>query len=403
MTDRILSVSQLNEYLRMSMDSDPLLSNVFIRGEISNFTNHYKTGHFYFSVKDESALVRAVMFRSYASRVPFAPENGMKVILHGRVSVFPRDGQYQIYVDDMQPDGLGSLRLAYEQLRRKLEAQGLFDPARKRPLPPMPMRIGIITSPTGAAVRDMIQILGRRFPLAEPILYPALVQGSGAPESLIAGLRCFAEQIPVDLIIIGRGGGSEEDLWAFNDEALAYAVAASPVPVISAVGHETDVTICDFAADLRAPTPSAAAELAVPDVQDLRQMLDGARMRMISLLRDDITNARARVQALASAGALRSPRYYLEDKRMTVAYLESRLSALSQQRITAAKGDFGALCAKLDTLNPLHVLSRGYAAVFDDAGAPVVKAQGLGAGDTLHIRFSDKTADAVVSGIRESE
>ena len=403
MTDQILSVSQLNEYIRMMMDSNSLLSNVFIRGEISNFTNHYKTGHFYFSVKDESALVRAVMFRSYASRVPFVPENGMKVILHGRVSVFPRDGQYQIYVDDMQPDGLGSLRLAYEQLRRKLEAQGLFDSERKRLIPGMPMRIGIITSPTGAAVRDMIQILGRRFPLAELIVYPALVQGSGAPESLISGLRCFAEQIPVDLIIIGRGGGSEEDLFAFNDEALAYAVAASPVPVISAVGHETDVTICDFVADLRAPTPSAAAELAVPDMQELRQLIEAMRLRMISLLRDDIANARTRVQALAGSGALRSPRYYLEDKRMTVAYLESRLQSLSQQRVTEAKAEFGALCAKLDTLNPLRVLSRGYAAVFDDAGAPVVRAEALSAGDTLHIRFSDKTADAVVSGIRESE
>lgn len=403
MTDHILSVSQLNEYIRMMMDSTPLLTNLFIRGEISNFTNHYKTGHFYFSVKDESALVRAVMFRTHASRVPFMPENGMKVILHGRVSVFPRDGQYQIYVDDMQPDGIGSLRLAFEQLKMKLEAQGLFDPARKRPLPPLPMRIGIITSPTGAAVRDMIQILGRRFPMAQPILYSALVQGSSAPESLIAGLDCFANKIPVDLIIIGRGGGSAEDLFAFNDEALAYAIAASPVPVISAVGHETDFTICDFVADLRAPTPSAAAELAVPDTADLLRVLDSARARMTSLLSDDIANARARVKALAGSGALRSPQYYLEERRMTLSFLETRLFSATERTVGSAKSNFGSLCAKLDTLNPLHVLSRGYAAVFGSEGKPVTRAEGLTPGDSLQIRFADKIADAVVSGVRESE
>ena len=252
MQQQVLSVAQLNEYIKMQMDNDLLLSSVLIRGEISNFTNHYKTGHFYFSLKDDSALVRAVMFRSYAQHIRFVPENGMKVIAHGRVSVFPRDGQYQIYVDELLPDGVGALYLAYEQLRRKLEGEGLFDPARKRPLPLYPTRIGIVTSPTGAAVRDMIQILGRRFPAAEIILYPALVQGAGAPESLVRGLSAFYHDVSVDLIIIGRGGGSAEDLWAFNDEALARTVAASPVPVISAVGHETDVTICDFVADLRA-------------------------------------------------------------------------------------------------------------------------------------------------------
>ena len=220
MADQLLSVSELNEYIRMLLDGNPLLGSVLVRGEISNFTNHYKTGHFYFSLKDEGALVRAVMFRGNAQKLRFLPENGMKVILHGRVSVFPRDGQYQIYVDDIQPDGVGALYLAFEQLRKKLEGEGLFDEARKRPLPRIPRRIGVITSPTGAAVRDMLHILERRWPLAEVILYPALVQGVNAPETLIAGLNCFNEKIPVDVIILGRGGGSAEDLFAFNHRSF---------------------------------------------------------------------------------------------------------------------------------------------------------------------------------------
>ena len=400
---QMISVSELNEYLRMSMDSDPILCNIFVRGEISNFTNHYKTGHFYFSLKDDGALVRAVMFRSYASRLAFLPENGMKVILHGRVSVFPRDGQYQIYVDDMQPDGLGTLRLAFEQLRRKLEGEGLFDPARKRSLPQIPSRIGVITSPTGAAVRDILQILGRRYPAATPILYPALVQGSGAPASLIAGLDCFARHVPVDLIIIGRGGGSEEDLFAFNDEALARAVAASPVPVISAVGHETDFTICDFVADLRAPTPSAAAELAVPDVATLQGTLLAAENRLTALIKARLTEARATVARLAEAGALSSPRYYLEEKRLNVAFLERALMAATERRVTASRNAFTALCAKLETLDPLRVLTRGYAAVFDPDNRPVTRAEGLSKGDRLYIRFADKTANVTVDDVRESE
>ena len=233
MRDNLLTVTGLNEYLKLVFESNPFLADIYVRGEISNFTNHQRTGHFYFSLKDETATVRAVMFRSSAQRVRFLPENGMKVVLHGRVSVFPRDGQYQIYVDDMQPDGLGALYLAFEQLKAKLAAEGLFDPARKRPLPPFPTRISVVTSPTGAAVRDIISILTRRYPAAEIFLYPALVQGTGAPESLTAGVRFFNEKMPVDLLIIGRGGGSAEDLWGFNSEMLARTVAASQIPVIS--------------------------------------------------------------------------------------------------------------------------------------------------------------------------
>lgn len=403
MREQILSVGQLNEYVKMLMDGNPILSDVLIRGEISNFTNHYKTGHFYFSLKDENALVRAVMFRTYAGRVQFMPESGMKVIVHGRVSAFPRDGQYQIYVDEMIPDGVGSLYMAYEQLRRKLEAEGLFDFARKRPLPPYPTRIGVITSPTGAAVRDMIQILGRRFPAAHVILYPALVQGPSAPESLMRGLAAFAEQVPVDLIIIGRGGGSAEDLWAFNNESLARAVAASPVPVISAVGHETDVTICDFAADLRAPTPSAAAELAVPDMAELKQLLGGALTRLGSLMTGNLDRAGARLEALSKADVLRSPRRYLEDRTMAVAFLEDRLHRNAAVSAERAKSTLGACSAKLYALNPLAVLARGYAAVFDEQQKPVTHSGALKKEQNIHIRFADGVANAVVKDVRESE
>ena len=403
MAPQVLSVGQLNDYIKMLMDGNQLLSGVMIRGEISNFTNHYKTGHFYFSLKDENALIRAVMFRTYAGRVRFVPENGMKVIVHGRVSVFPRDGQYQIYVDEMMPDGVGALYLAFEQLRRKLESEGLFDPARKRPLPPLPQTIGLITSPMGAAVRDMIQILGRRFPAARVVLYPALVQGSDAPESLMRGLACFAGAIPVDLIIIGRGGGSAEDLWAFNNEALARAVADSPVPVISAVGHETDFTICDFVADLRAPTPSAAAELAVPDAAELRQSLLGVQDQLNDRMKGILSEARAKVSLLGGAQVLRSPRRYLEDRAMAVAFLEKRLEYAASSCTDRAKNEFGALTAKLDALNPLRVLARGYTAVFDGTGAPVTRAADLADGQDIQIRFADKTANATVRCIRESE
>ena len=403
MSQQLLTVSQLNEYLRMLMDADPMLGGVFVRGEISNFTNHYKTGHFYFSLKDEGALVRAVMFRTNAAKLRFLPENGMKVILHGRVSVFPRDGQYQIYVDDIQPDGVGALYLAFEQLRAKLDAEGLFDPARKRPLPRFPKKIGLVTSQTGAAVRDMLQILARRYPMAEVVLYPALVQGSAAPESLMAGLAVFSELIPVDLIIIGRGGGSAEDLFAFNHEGLARAIAASPIPVISAVGHETDFTICDFVADLRAPTPSAAAELAVPDQGELRRSLLAAQQSLRSDIARILTQKRLQVSTLAGAQSLRSSRYYLEERRMSVSRLGERLESATDKRVADARAVFATFCAKLDSLSPLRVLSRGYAAVFDDRGAPITKGAGLCQGDSIHVRFADTTVDATVLGVRESE
>lgn len=266
-----LTVTQLNEYIKRLIDTTPQLSDVYVKGEISNFKNHYSTGHFYFTLKDEGGQLRSVMFKSFASKLRFMPEDGMKVTAHGRISSYVRDGGYQLYCDMIEPEGVGSLYVAYEQLKKKLEYEGLFDASRKKPLPKIPSKVGIITSATGAAIRDMINVCGRRFPFATLVLYPALVQGPEAPAQLISGMNYFNAAKNVDVIIIGRGGGSIEDLWAFNDENLARTVAASAIPVISAVGHETDFTICDFVADRRAPTPSAAAELAVPDTAELKE------------------------------------------------------------------------------------------------------------------------------------
>lgn len=394
----LLSVGMLNEYVKGMLDSNEVLSDVWVRGEISNFTNHYKTGHFYFSLKDEKGAIGAVMFRSYAQRLPFVPQNGMKVILHGRVSLYVQGGQYQINADAMQPDGIGGLYLAYEQLKAKLQAEGLFDEARKKPLPRIPTRIGIITSPTGAAIHDMIHVLGRRFPLAEIVLYPALVQGVGAPASLIAGMNFFNEQNNVDLIIIGRGGGSVEDLWAFNDEALARTVAASRLPVISAVGHESDFTICDFVADRRAPTPSAAAELAVPESGELSRALRGYHERMELTVRGRIARERERVQRLSASRVLTSPERYVDDCRMRVGDLSLRLDRAAEARLSGARGEFLRLAGQLEALNPLAILTRGYA-VAKRAETPVRSVRELSVGDEIRLTLADGEADVTVTDI----
>jgi len=396
-SDRLLTVTQLNEYIKLMMDGNPFLGDVFVCGEISNFTNHYKTGHFYFSLKDEGGTLRAVMFRSAAQFVQFRPENGMRVILHGRVSVFPRDGQYQIYVNEMQPDGIGALYIAYEQLRRKLEAEGLFDATRKKAIPKIPSSIGLVTSPTGAAVRDMIDIIGRRFPLSRVILYPALVQGQGAAASVAAGVRFFNEQMPVDVMIVGRGGGSIEDLWAFNDEMLARTVAASKIPVISAVGHETDVTLCDFVADLRAPTPSAAAELAVPEAEELKRELFARARVLYTALMVKLSGARSALQALAASRSLRAPDAYFDDKRMALAHLLEKLERGMSLTLLQQKNRFAALCGKMETLNPLKVLSRGYAAVFDDTGNAISSVKTLHNGQEILVRVADGAFEATVT------
>lgn len=399
--NRFLTVTQLNEYVKMLMDSNPVLKNVWIKGEISNFKNHYSTGHLYFSLKDDGGILRAVMFRSYAQKVPFVPRDGMKVLVHGRVSAFVRDGQYQIYVDEMLPDGVGALHLAFEQLKQKLAAQGLFDEARKKPLPQYPMRIGIVTSPTGAAIRDMLNILGRRFPCAEIKLYPAQVQGADAPPQLIRGIQYFNESRSVDVIIIGRGGGSIEDLWAFNDEGLALCVAASHIPVISAVGHESDFTICDFVADKRAPTPSAAAELAVPDRSDLLRGLNGVSGKLASFVLQKIQANKNNLKYLRESGVLSSAAPLLNEKRMGLLYAARRLDGEISNTKNRANADVSAMAARLEALSPLSVLARGYSVVADTNGNAIRSVSNVNVGDGINVRVSDGTVRATVQSIQK--
>lgn len=389
MERRIITVSELNEYIKLVLENDEFLYRVCIRGEISNFTNHYKTGHFYFSLKDEGGAVRAVMFRGNAQKLRFLPENGMRVVITGRVGVFPRDGQYQVYAETMEPDGVGALYIAYEQLKAKLEREGLFDPERKEPLPKIPRRIGIVTSPTGAAIRDILNILGRRFPLAEAILYPALVQGASAAPDLVRGMDYFNAREDIDVIIIGRGGGSLEDLWAFNDETLARCVAASRIPVISAVGHETDFTLCDFAVDCRAPTPSAAAELAVPDAAELCRKLHNVSARLGLLMGNKVELYRERLARASQARVLRSPVNMIDDKRLTLMAEERALYDRMAILVSEKWQCFAALTAKLDALNPLSVLSRGYGAVFGEEKNVVKSVFEVGVGDRLTLRLAD--------------
>ncbi len=394
----VLTVSQVNQYVKLLLDGDETLQYLWVRGEISNFKRHYASGHLYFSLKDADGLIRAVMFRSAADKVRFTPADGMKVLARGRVSAFPRDGQYQLYVEEMQPDGMGALYLAYEQLRAKLASEGLFDAARKKPLPKYPERIGIITSATGAAIHDMITVTGRRFPAAELYLYPSQVQGPEAPRQLIGALSYFNRTKSVDVIIIGRGGGSLEDLWAFNNETLARAVAASEIPVISAVGHESDFTICDFAADLRAATPSAAAELSVPSAAQLLEGLSGTRQTMDRALVRKIDGLRQKLKVLASGRALSAPIHLVNDRRMTLAFMEEKLDTLTDRKLADLRGSFAALCGKLDSLNPLSVLSRGYAAVLNEGSGIVKSVKDVQPGERVRIRFCDGETGAVIDG-----
>lgn len=390
----LLSVTQVNEYLKMLLDGDRVLSNVFVRGEISNF-KIYSSGHAYFTLKDETGQLKSVMFRSYASRLAFLPADGMRVIAHGRVSVYEANGQYQLYADELQPDGAGSLALQFEQLKRKLQDEGLFDEDRKKPLPKMPMRIGVITSPSGAAVHDIMNILGRRFPCAEMILFPSLVQGAEAPAQLIMGLEFFRMTGLADVIILGRGGGSAEDLWAFNDEMLARAVAASPIPVISAVGHESDFTICDFVADKRAPTPSAAAELAVPEKKELLRMLATKGERMGSVLEKRVKEERRFLNQIAQSRVFSHPEQLFDSFRMKVADKEEKMDRALTTLFLQKKNTMAHLGAKLDALSPLAVLARGYATVGKD-GTTVATVVEINPGDVLDIRFLDGSVRALV-------
>ena len=397
----VLSVSQLNRYIKMNFDADENLANIFISGEISNFTNHYRTGHLYFTLKDDSAAVRAVMFNSSAKRLKFMPEDGMKVIARGRVSVYEASGQYQLYVDDMQPDGVGALNLAYEQLKEKLQKEGLFSELHKKPLPPYPEKVGVITSPTGPAVRDIINVLGRRFPYAEIVFCPVLVQGDGAHLQLTDAVNLFNSERAADVIIIGRGGGSIEDLWEFNDEGLARAVYNSEIPVISAVGHETDFTICDFAADMRAPTPSAAAELAVPDANELQYALSALKNRMFLNVSSGIADRRSRLEYLTSKGALKSPDEMLSNRSQRLDTAFSKMLSSYENRIGGKKVEFISAATALSKLDPMSVLMRGFAFVSDKSGKNVYSSQALAKGDKINVRFHDGSAVCEVKEITQ--
>jgi len=384
----VVTVTQLNQYVKSLLDGNPLLSSVYISGEISNFTNHYKSGHLYFTLKDETAAVKAVMFKGQASKLSFEPENGLKVIVRARVSLYDRDGAYQIYVDAMQPDGVGALQKAYEQLKAKLEKEGLFDERRKKPLPRFPKRVGVITAETGAAVRDIIHVLGRRYPLADIVLCPVLVQGDGAPPQLIQALETLNAERAADVIIIGRGGGSIEDLWAFNDEGVARAVAASEIPVISAVGHETDFTICDFVADLRAPTPSAAAEQAVPDQNELRVQIGHLSQRSFGALDFRLKREYQRLDTLSKCRALKEPLSLVEEQQMRLDYTVKGLQTAFGGQVAGEQKRLFAAAAKLDALSPLKVLSRGYA-IARNGDRVLRSVSEVSSGDRLTVRFSD--------------
>lgn len=396
MANNIFSVTELNQYIKSFFDSSPYLQDVYIKGEISNFTNHYKTGHFYFTLKDDGGVVRSIMFKSNAIELKFMPENGMKVIAHGRVSLYVKDGTYQIYVDSMEPDGIGALYIAFEQLKAKLESEGLFSNYHKKAIPKYPKRIGIVTSPTGAAIRDMINVSSRRFPLADIILFPCLVQGDGAPAQISQGIKFFNSKMLVDTIIIGRGGGSLEELWAFNNEGLARTIFSSSVPIISAVGHETDYSISDFVSDLRAPTPSAAAELALPDWRSEKESLSNLSRRIENLLVNKITNLRSKIELISNKKALLSPKQFIDDNRLLIDNLSTKLDDKLSLNLEIKKMHLANVVSKLDALNPLKVISRGYSAVFNEAGVLIKSVSDVNVGDTVEFKTIDGSVVATV-------
>ena len=380
----IFSVSEANNFIKALLDQVPQLQEIYVRGEISNY-KLYPSGHHYFTLKDENGAMRCVMFRGQASHLRFRPENGMKVIAFGHISVFPRDGAYQLYCSDLTADGIGDLHVAFEQLKAKLEAEGLFDIAHKKPLPKYPQRIAVITSSAGAAVHDMIRILRARWPLSRVLLLPVRVQGAEAPPEIVGALRYANKWNVADVIITGRGGGSIEDLWAFNDERVARAIFESDIPVISAVGHEPDVTIADYVADARASTPSNAAEIVVPDQQTLRRQLENVRARLVQDETAHIEAQSERLRKLAQSRSLRDPMAFIADKRLLLDYTQSRLSSLAQQQTAARIRKFEALCASLDALSPLKVLSRGYAMARDERGTVVKSAADVAVGEMIDV------------------
>ena len=400
MAQQVISVSQINEYIRAMMDGDRLLNNLAIKGEISNY-KLYPSGHHYFTLKDEGGALRCVLFKGNAARMKFRLENGMKVIAMGKISVFPRDGAYQLYCTGLTLDGVGDLYAAFEQMKAKLQAQGLFDPAHKKPIPKYPGTIGIITSSAGAAVHDMLRILRKRYPLTKVLLLPVRVQGVEAPGEIAAAIGYANHFRLADVLIVGRGGGSIEDLWAFNEEVVARAIFASQIPVISAVGHEPDVTISDFVADLRAATPSNAAELAVPDQDALRQTLDKMNGAMAAAMTRRIQNARRHLKVLSESAALQSPEGYLQQRKKAVELLQNRLISAQNMQLSRKKQRYIALTAALDAMSPLKVLTRGYAMVQNQDGQLVRTIDQVDLAQTVHVSLADGQFTAIVTDRKE--
>ncbi len=399
---KILTVTQANELIKLLLEGNPLLKGLTVKGEISNLTVH-RSGHLYFSLKDAGGVIKGVMFRAAAEKLRFALENGLKVLAKGRISVYGATGAYQLVCEELMPDGIGALQLAFEQSKKKLAAEGLFDASRKKPIPRFPRTVGVITSPTGAAIRDILNIAGRRFPFAKLLLYPALVQGEGAPTQLIAGVEAMGKVIRPDVLILGRGGGSAEDLWAFNDEGLVRAVAACPIPIISAVGHEIDFTLCDFAADLRAPTPSAAAEMAMPDTGEMLRRFGNVQSKLDQALSRCVKEARLRLTSLAQSRAMTAPGALVAERGRTVEQLSTSLGREMARYLEREGMYLGRQASLLDAVSPLKVLARGYAVVEKETGETVREAAGLAPGMKLRLHMHAGRAIATVDQVEGRE
>lgn len=393
MEPKIATVSQINGYVKKILDHNIILNNVWIKGEISNFKHHY-SGHLYITLKDEGGVLKAVMFRSAASTLAFEPSDGMKVLARGRISVYEAGGSYQLYIEEMIPDGVGELYIAYEKLKKQLESEGLFSPEHKKPIPPFPKRVGVVTASTGAAVRDIINVITRRCPMTQIIIYPAQVQGTGAAQSIVKAIEYFNATDGADTLIVGRGGGSIEDLWAFNEEITARAIYASRIPVISAVGHETDFTIADFAADLRAPTPSAAAEIAVPSAIELRSRIDLYKNRITQNIIKRIESSRL----ILNRFKMKTPKDRIEDYSLKLDYLVKSIDSGFKMKIITLKKQLSQQAAKLDALSPLQTLSRGYSIPTRSDGTVIRSVNDIKGGDEFTLRLRDGQKDCIVKG-----
>lgn len=395
-----VTVTQVNIYIKALLDESAPLKNIFVVGEISNFKHYYRSGHMYFTLKDDTSQLKAVMFSSYAQRLKFMPEDGMRVICRGRISVYDRDGVYQLYAEDMQPDGAGALNLAFEQLKEKLGREGLFDDIYKKPIPKYPRKIGVATSNIGAAIEDIKNITKRRYPLSELVIVPTIVQGEQAAADIVESIKMLDSIEDVDVIIVGRGGGSIEDLWAFNKEEVARAVFACKTPIISAVGHETDFTICDFVADLRAPTPSAAAELAVPDINNLISFVDNAENTLVSLLIRRLERENQRLDDLTNNSVLSMPSEYYKSYSDDIKAFESDIKTAFEHCLKTNELRLGQLAGRLDALSPLAVLSRGYGVVKNDDNKLIKCVNQLNAGDKITLTLNGGNADCTVNEVK---